>query len=510
MAGVGLVLGLGWAHETLYTCGITEVAVGWLCSDLQVETSWSVAETTTTIYCSGAPSDLRSALNTLAERLVRGPSEVERHKPSPGRAPDAVLLHYKFGHHGYGLAGANRFGFQTSDAAAVRAWLANLGQETCLTFFGDMEPVDLPLPSVRPLPEPGRQQRIRAGLVTIGGLGLSWLHDRNPVADLAEQMIIDAVSDLLPSPAPGRSPIDGWLHSVGADTRFVSLIAADPNVDPALTAPLLERLDQLRTDGPDELAIVAAMDRQAKRNETSNFDAAVRDCTRELWRRAGYAQPAERKLSAEPDGLAEEIRRQCASLNVLCREPPSGSFLPVATATADVEPATGKTHKITRALRETGIDKSQTMVVGPDRITHVTSTSTTVSMSTLALVERWPDGERALYDEGGSVVVVDPLLWSKGNELIAWVDAHGSPTFEREDRMSVSPYVAKAAAKARPAVLIIFGSVFGVLAVITLSFGLVNTDDLLFNLVMAVFFGWAASLFFVPLRYTRQLRQRIS
>ena len=510
MAGVGLVLGLGWAHETLYSCGITEVMLGWLCTDLRVETHWSVAETTSTIFLSGEPGDLRRALDTIGERLVRGPVEIERHQLSPGSAPDAVLLRHKFGYRGYGLAGANRYGFQTGDAAAVRDWLSHIGQETCVTFFGDMEPVDLPLPSVRPLPEPSREQRVRAGLVTIGGLGLSWLHDRNPVADLAEQLIIDTVGDSLPSPAPGRGSVDGWLHSVGADTRFVGIIAADPNPDLASIVSLVERLDRLRTDGPDELTIVAAMDRQAKRNETTSYDDAVQGSVREIWRRAGYALPAERELSAEPDVLAEEVRRQCASLNVFCPPLPASTFLPMAVETADAPGAEGKTYKIARALKETGIDMRQTMVVGADRITYVGPTSVTVSVETLALVERWPDGERGLYDQEGSALQVDPLLWSKGDEIVAWIDQHTSASFDRTDRMPANAYVAKAASKNRPVMLIIVGAVFAVLALVMLIGAIVGPDDRAFKLLGAAFFGWATSLFFVPLRYSRRIRQRIS
>ncbi len=509
MAGVGLVIGIGWAHETLYTCGITEVALGWLCADLQVETQWSVAETTSTIFCSGEPSDLRRALDTVTERLVRGPVEVERHRPSPGSAPDAVLLRYKFGYRAYGLAGATRYGFQTGDAQAVRDWLANVGQETCVSFFGDMEPADLPLPSVRPLPEPSRQQRIRAGLVTIGGLGVTWLHDRNPVADLAEQLIIDTVGDVLPAPAPGRASVDGWLHSIGADTRFVGLIAADPNVDPALTAPLVERLDRLRTDGPDELSIVAAMDRRAKRDETTSFDDAVGNSVREIWRRSGYTQPADRELSAEPEVLAEEVRRQCASLNVFCPQPPEGTFLPVAGATLDVPAASGKTYKVARALKETGVDLKQTIVIGPDRITHIGSRSTTVSAGTLALIERWPDGERGLYDEEGSGLYVDPLLWSKGDEIVAWIDQHAPRVFDREDRSPADPYVAKAAAKNRPPMLIVFAAIFGLLAVVMLV-GAITGPDRVFKVVGTLFFAWAVGLFLVPLRYARRIRRRIN
>jgi hypothetical protein len=149
------------------------------------------------------------------------------------------------------------------------------------------------------------------------------------------------------------------------------------------------------------------------------------------------------------------------------------------------------------------------MTIVPYLITHVGPRNTSHSAGSASLVERWPDGERGLYDEEGSGLYVDPLLWSKGNELVAWIDQHATRVVDREDRSPVDPYVAKAAAKNGPAMLIVFAAIFGLLAVVMLV-GAITGPDRVFKVFGTLFFAWAVWLFLVPLRYARRIRQRIT
>ena len=509
VAGFGLVFGVGWAHESLRERGVGEIALSWLCRDLTTPTHWSIDSTTSAVHAEGDPSDLRRVLDELAERIDRGPTTLPKHKITVGSEVDGALLLRRFGNRSYGLAAATRYGYQLVDPAAVQRWLAQLGRETAVLFAAGFEPGAGPLGSVRPLPEPSRDQVTTTGLVPVaGGWGISWLRDCNPTAELASQIMVGSVASCLPEPSPGSGTVTGRYRSIGADTVHVGLMAIEPAVRREFTTVIVDRLGALRDHGPDELTIVNALDRI--RPEPTPLERAYADADAELWRRAGYHRPEESLLDASASTLQEEIQRQCATLQLLCVDPPDSSWLRHAAGTEVVDAAHGRAFQPARAVREVGMPAQHRVVVGEDRITHLDQHRRTVTTDSVELVERWPDGERVLIDRSGTVLLVDPLVWSHGRQLVAWVDDHWPDQVVRSERLAPDQYVERAALRARPGVVTVLAGLVGVIGLVLLIAGATNPDDRLFPLIFGVLLLAAAAGSIPLLRYTRQLTRRVA
>ncbi len=488
VAAVGLVFGVGWAHESLYRRGITEMAFGWLFDGLAMDVSWAINATTTSVYAAGEPRDLQHLLDAMSARLASGPAGVATHKIAAGGETDGVLLRNRWGYRSYGLAAATRYGYATCAPADVRAWLAHIGQETTAQFSAEFDPEPLQLPSVTPLPEPDRTQVATSGFIPIGkGFGLSWLQDRNPTVELAGQIVLSSIERSIPGPGPGRSGVEGVTRPVGADVRHVGLVAVDPDINPDRLAAVFGELERLRSQGPDEMEIVAAMDHLA-RHPRSPFDEAVTAANDRLWSRAGYRMPREAELAADTESLRAQIWAVCATLQVLCPAPPPGAFLPTAGGTDRPDPATGRTFAGGRVARQEGMSAKQRMVVGDHRLTHFAPDPRTVTAASVAVVERRPDGERVLLDQSGMVLVVDPLVWSQGKHLVTWVDENLPRQVDRTERLPADPFIAKAAAKVKPLVVIVGAVVVGILGLFLLLGGLTAHRDRAFPIVFGVLF----------------------
>jgi len=256
------------------------------------------------------------------------------------------------------------------------------------------------------------------------------------------------------------------------------------------------------------MEIVAAMDHLA-RHPRSAFDEAVTAANDRLWSRAGYRMPREAELAADTESLRAQIWAVCATLQVLCPAPPPGAFLPMAGGTDRPDPATGRTFAGGRVARQEGMSAKQRMVVGDHRLTHFAPDPRTVTAASVAVVERRPDGERVLLDQSGMVLVVDPLVWSQGKHLVTWVDENLPRQVDRTERLPADPFIAKAAAKVKPLVVIVGAVVVGILGLFLLLGGLTAHRDRAFPIVFGLLFIAMAFAFVPILRYAQRLRRRV-
>ena len=511
MAVAVMILGVGWAHETLYERGLTERALDWACSPLTSDANWSVGETTSLIMLGGEPADVRQAAATVTARVAAGPQQLEPARLTTPSEPDGPLLKLRYGNQSYGLAGATRYGYQTAGPEAVRAWLRNIGANTCLGITADVELEPFPFEARPPLEEPSRQQmRSTPGArVSAEGFGLSWLAAKTPTAAVASQLMMDTVASIIPDPGPTLPPVHATVRSIGADTDHVSVVSTFRNVSAEHVGEIGRALQRLCHNDPDVSEIVAAVDRHARSTEMDALATAVADTRRMLLKGCGYAMPPQAELDTDPAVLADQIRRHCETLLMTCAELPPAEMLAASTTLSPHPPASGRSFKPAYVMTEVGMSKQTRYEASDSALTFRGAETATATVDTLALVEKFPDGERTLFDRNGVELHVDPLQWRGGRKLVEWVDDHsGAAVIEREESLPASHHVARAALRARPGVAMVMTAFVAAVAVAFLVGAATTSGQRVALLLVGLAFVAVVAILVKVVLYTLRLQRR--
>lgn len=516
MAGFGLVVGIGWAHERFAIRGITEVALAWLASDLGAETTWSVRETNSLIFVTGEPADVRYAVARLRARLDGAGNPVadaalSSHKITAGNELDGNLLVSRFGAQGYGLAGVIRFGYGTTGPAEVAGWLAAPGFQTSSTFQGGVE-IDWPQGNPNPArdsSEPSREPVRTPGWIPApDGLEISWLARRTPTAELAGYLLDGVITGAVPATTPTAPGCLIATRQIGADARHISVVALEPSSGHA-TLPALAAIRTLIDAGPSELQILAAIDRSRGAESQASADVAFRAAVRSMWQAEGYAMPPDESLSTDPAELGRAVRQLVATLSLRSPVDPAGSGIGPSSLIDQPGEAAGRTFDAHAEMKELGLGPPHRLVAGGSALTRYPG-PLTVTAGTVAVVERRPDGERILYGRDGSVVSVDPLLWKRGDGLVSWVDAEFPQQITNPERLPTSPIVHRALLRTRPGVyyfLIALCAIAGP----GFAVGFVTAPaDRSFLVVIAIFFFAVLVVIWRLLGRYRRLKQRVA
>ncbi len=506
-------MGIGWAHERFEQRGITECTVDWLCTDLGTEVSWDVGETTSVILVTGEPSDVRYAIGLVRHRMTDGPTGTPRpvvavRRIAGGSESDGTPLLRRFGAKGYGLGGVTRYGYQGADAAAITGWLSSPGLRTGATFSGEVDLDWSPEPTGPPPPEPSRETVRTPGWVPDpDGLRLSWLAARTPTARVAGFLLRGVIEDAIPATTPTTPGCVAITRLIGADTHHVAVVALDRSSSDR-TVPALAAVEELIASGPDEVRILAALDRYRASEQRAPVTEAIAAGQHAVWHTAGYAMPPDEPLSTDPGVLVEELRRQFATFLVSSPQEPSGTGIAASRLITPCAEATGRTHKARPALRELGLGLPNRIVVGATSITRHPGPST-ISTDTVVAVERRPHGERVIYDRDGAGLLVDPLLWQRGDRIVDWVDRTFPGQIDNPEPLEPSPSVVRATLRGRPAaylsLMVVAGLFALVLAVGFLSAPAENAVLLLLALAAVALVVLLARL----LRHNRRMQRRV-
>lgn len=511
MAVAALILGFGWAHETLRHRGIGERALGWVCEPVSSELTWWVEEHTSMIVLTGQPADIQSAASTVVDRIVAGPATLPTLKFASQPDPDGPLLRLRYGHQGYGVAAALRYGYRTADAADVGGWLGRVGGHSFLTVTGDVELKPARLAEVVPLPQPSRELMVSVpgAWVSGDGFGVSWLAPKTSTARVATQVMIAAIRSVIPVPAPGLANVQVTRRSIGADTDHVSVVSTERIVPSAQVVEILQALDRLQLAGPDPAEVVSAIDQQDRDADDPGFPSALAQARQQLLHSVGYRVPPPEELNADPGALVAQISAHCQTLLMTCGEHPPAQLLPASRRREAGAPAVGRTFRASRLLVGEGLNPRGGFVVSDTAVTFRGTEPVTVTADTLALVERFPDGERTLYDVAGQELHIDPWLWANSTTLIGWVDQHSRGLeVDREGALAASPYVTRAALRARPGFALAGAGIAAVSGIVLLIVAVVGSEDRLFPLFFGLLLVAAAVALGKLVQVTVRMRRR--
>lgn len=501
MAVAALVLGVGWAHETLLLRGITERALDWVCSPLRVESSWWVDEVTSVIALWGEPSDVQRAFATMQSRILEGPYELPSAQITRQGDPDHELLRLRYGNQSYGLGGAARYGHQSADPAAIRWLLQQVGSNTTLIVTGEVELGATPFGETSPLPEPSRAEMMSTPGVAISpvGFGVSWVAGKTPTAAVASELMIAALATAIPDPGPTLESVRLTIRPLGLNATHVAVVATDTKTSVDSVNAALADLLRLCTAGPDVSEIVEAIDRYERRYQLPPLQAGFRTARADLLAALDFAPAPEEELNTDLEVLQKQVQSQCNTLLATCRELPAAASLSLSVPTVEAQPAVGQKYRPRRMMTESGMSAQGYLEADDTALSFCGSETTTLAAHDLVLVERHPDGERSIYGRFGQELFVDPLLWKKSSQLIDWIDQRGSGiTVTREERLPPSPYVSRAALRSRPGIALVGGVVVAIVGVALVVGAIVLPDDrafkALFGLLLVAAGAWLFKL----------------
>lgn len=512
MAVAALTLGVGWAHETLFTRGITERALDWVRAPLRIESAWFVDEVTSVITLWGEPSDVRHAFSLLVQRLNEGPTALPPAQITRPRDPDHELLRLRYGHQAYGLGGAARYGHQSTDPAAVAWWLGHVGSNTTRIATSEVDIDASSLTERTALFEPSRVEMVSTPGVWISpeGLGFSWLADTTPTSALATELMIAALAEAVPDPGPTLESVQLTIRSIGLDATHQAVVATDTKTSTGGANTALAGLLRLCTEGPDVAEIITAIERYERRQALSPLNAALRVARTDLLTALEYAVSPGGELTTDPEALMSEVQRQCDTLLMTCSEQPAAAQLARSVRTNAPQPASGQKYRPRLAMTESGMSQQGHFEADDLAMSFRGSEIATVSAQHLVLVERFPDGERTAYHRDGQELFVDPLLWKKSAELITWIDRHGGAVaIDRVGRLTPDPFVVRAALRARPGIAAIGGVMTAIVGLTLMIAAIALPDDRAFKAVFGVLLLGGSGLIFKLLADLKVLAKRI-